>query len=256
MTLPIYLINLPQDSQRRAHMAEQLEGLGLAQGLIAVEATYGKHLSPSQRDAYYQEALNQRQYHLPLSPGEIGCYVSHLRVWEMVAAQNEPALVLEDDVVLHPSLPSALQEVADLPEPDWDMIKLIGRQRERPSQQWALEAPWQLVRYRRIPSMTAAYLISPEGARKLLASRKPFGRPVDVDLRYWWESDLNLYGMQPYPVALDVSSETSSIGTRPATRGWQHRWHKARIQIAYSWSAWIHQWRLHKRMPFNIQAWE
>ena len=82
-----------------------------------------------------------------------------------------------------------------------------------------LAARLSLVRYRRIPSTTAGYVISRSGAAKLLAKRQPFGRPVDVDLRFWWEADrLKVLGVVPSVLALDETSDTSTIREVSAPR--------------------------------------
>ncbi len=232
---PVYLINLPRDHERGEQMRQQISALGLE--TRRVDAVYGKDLQPHERDALYSPALNLARFHKPMSPGEIGCYASHLRVWETMRDDAAPmALVLEDDVALGPELPALLAAVAQLP-PQWDMIKLVGRDRERVWRSWPLLERWRVVRYRRAPSLTGAYLLSREGAAKLAAARKPFYRPVDVDLRFWWETDLRLYGMLPYPIQLAEASFVSSIGQREQVGGFMYRWRKFRSQVMYSWGS-------------------
>ena len=145
--------------------------------------------------------------------GEKGCYASHLRAWQQLLAGDAPALVvLEDDVRLLPNFPSVLQAIADLPPQSWDMVKLYGREHEKIAQQMPLaDTGVQLITYRRVPSFAAAYVISRAGAQKLLASRVPFGRPVDVDMRFWFENGVRTFGVFPSVVALDDTSAESSI---------------------------------------------
>ena len=97
----------------------------------------------------------------------------------------------------------------------------------------------ELVDYKRVPSMTAGYAISRQGAQKLCQSRLPFGRPIDVDLRYWWENDLAVLGVSPAALVLDETSFTSSIGSKSAAVRLGQRWRKFKRQCAYSLlSAW------------------
>lgn len=251
MPCPIYLINLPKDVARAAQMNRQLASLGLLANLHPIAATYGKDLSTADTAHYYSEALNARQYHLPLSAGEIGCYVSHLTAWQALVDSGAPAaLVLEDDVQLHPELPAMMAALMAVTSPQWDMLKLVGRPLERTVANWPLGAASRLARYARIPSMTAAYVISRAGAQKLLAGRVPFGRPVDIDLRYTWEVDLHVYGFLPYPVSLDQSSTVSSIGRRSSPRSWTHRWRRIRQQVAYSLGNWQRLRQERNTVPF------
>lgn len=48
----------------------------------------------------------------------------------------------------------------------------------------------------------------------MLQSRVPFGRPVDVDLRFWFENGMRIFGIHPSVIALDDTSSASSI--------WEH----------------------------------
>lgn len=252
MSCPVYLINLPRDHERGELMQRQISALGLT--TRRVDAVLGRELSPAQRDRLYSADLNHRRFHKPMSAGEIGCYASHLKVWQAMAADDAPlALVLEDDVLLGAELPALLAVVAQLP-PHWDMIKLIGRDRERVWHRWPLLDRWSLVRYHRAPSLTGAYLLSREGARKLAAARQPFFRPVDVDLRFWWETDLRLYGLHPYPVSLGEASFTSSIGQREQVGGLGYRWRKFRTQLRYTLGSWWANWRSRHHNPVTGQT--
>lgn len=252
MSCPVYLINLPRDAQRLAVMRQQLDAMQLP--FEWVQAVYGKDLTPAQRAALYDERANAARYHQVMTPGEIGCYASHLSVWQKLVESDAPfALVLEDDVELLPQLPAVLAAVAALP-PRWDMIKLVGRDKESPWQRWPLPASAQgtdLIRYRRPPSLTGAYLVSREGAAKLLAAHRPFFRPIDVDLRHWWTSGLRLYGLAPYPIALGEESFVSSIGQRELGNPWSRRWRKVRGQWAYNLrNAWANAGLARQGNPF------
>ena len=178
-----------------------------------LDAVYWADLDEKIQTQHHSPALNQRQYFKPLGNGEKGCYASHLRAWQQLLAGDAPALVvLEDDVRLLPALPQVLQAIAQLPAQSWDMVKLYGREHEKIAQQMPLaDTGVQLITYRRVPSFAAAYVISRAGAQKLLASRVPFGRPVDVDMRFWFENGVRTFGVFPSVVALDDTSAESSI---------------------------------------------
>ena len=209
--LPIIYINLEKDVLRRTRMVEQSKTLGLS--VQRLDAVYWADLDEKTQTQHHSPALNQRQYFKPLGNGEKGCYASHLRAWQQLLAGDAPALVvLEDDVRLLPALPQVLQAIAQLPAQSWDMVKLYGREHEKIAQQMPLaDTGVQLITYRRVPSFAAAYVISRAGAQKLLASRVPFGRPVDVDMRFWFENGVRTFGVFPSVVALDDTSAESSI---------------------------------------------
>ena len=244
--LPIRFINLDRDAQRCAGMLAQ----GQAQGLNLERhpgVLWTALLGPEQ-DRHYDAALNHRQFHRPLVNGEKGCYASHISCWQWLLDSPHPALVvLEDDVRLGSEFKAAITAIEVLDEP-WDHIKLIGRQavgkREKLAGSKPLTEDLRLARYRRIPSFTAGYAVSRRGAAKLLASRLPFGRPVDDDLRHWWECQhLEVLGVQPDVLSLDESSLQSSIEPKGDTRSLGLRLRKAGYKLAYNLSNALHRLR-------------
>lgn len=230
------MINLAADAARWRAASAAFARAGL--GVERLEAVHGEALGPAARAALYDPALNARTYHRPLCAGEIGCYASHLAAWRRLVASGRPAMaVVEDDVEIDADLPAVLAALEWTALP-WDLVKLVGRPTERTRRRAPLSGGRELVEYVRVPSLTSAYVISRHGAQKLLARRGRFGRPVDVDLRHWWECDLRTLGVQPYPVHRAPASVHSTIGERPAPTGPAARWHKLALQAAYSWRNW------------------
>lgn len=235
--MDIAVINLATQPGRWAFIRQQLQAAGLQ--AVRHEAVPGHLLDEQALGRLYSPALNRRQYHKPLRPGEIGCYASHLALWQRLAASGARAMaVFEDDVLIDPGLPQVLAAVERLPF-DWDIVKLYGRVQEQARASWPLLPGTALLHYRRVPSHTCAYVISRGGAQKLLASRQPFGRPVDIDLRHWWENELAVFGLQPYPVRLAPCSRQSSIGgARRGCSGLAMRLHKLALQARYTLLNW------------------
>lgn len=237
--IPVLYINLDRDADRRVRMEAEFSRLGVpGQRFPAVLWTA---LPQAEQDALYSPALNAQQFHLPLVNGEKGCYASHLAAWQWLLDSEHPAVVvLEDDVALEPGFAAVVDAITALPA-GWEMVKLIGRtglgKAEKEVRKQDLAPGFSLVDYARVPSLTAGYVISRSGAAKLVASRKPFGRPIDVDLRHWWESDLLIQGVVPAAIALDESSFQSSIGDKPRGSRWRKFLHKA----AYSFNNWRHR---------------
>jgi glycosyl transferase, family 25 len=214
--LPVLFINLERDVQRRERMQAQALGMGLA--MQRIEAVLWNALAASEHNRLYSPLLNRKQYHQSLVAGEKGCYASHLKAWQwLLDSEHDGAVILEDDIKLEPAFAQVVSAVEAMPK-QWDMVKLIGREgmgkREKIEALQPLTGPYQLIDYRRIPNLAAAYALSRRGAEKLLHSRQPFGRPVDVDMRYWWENNLRVQGVQPAVVQLDDTSQNSSIGSK------------------------------------------
>lgn len=233
-------INLDKDGERRERMQAQLEALPIP--FARLSAVWWPDVPEDEKTALYAPERNARQYYKPLANGEKGCYASHVQAWRQLLASDAQALVvLEDDVRLQADFAEVIHSLAHV-EPSWDMIKLVGREREKVRAQRPLAAGHRLIQYTRVPSLTAAYVISRAGAEKLLRSRVPFGRPVDVDLRFWFENDLRIFGVQPALVALDETSEVSSIWQQRPPLTAQQRWRKLWMKVQLTWgNTWARQ---------------
>ena len=233
--MDIVAINLDSQPQRWAETQRRFAAAGLAPERL--EAVDGAAPGVVPEALGYDAALNRRQHHMPLRPGEIGCYASHLAAWRRLLASGARSLaVFEDDVEPDPGLAELLRAIDRMPM-RWDMVKLYGREHERVAWRRPLTAGTELIGYRRAPSHTCAYVVSRQGAQKLLASRSRFGRPIDLDLRRWWENDLDLFGVQPYPVRRAALSRSSTIdeGRRGCTSV-AMRLHKIGLQLQYALS--------------------
>ena len=244
-TLPLVFINLDKDGERRTRIEGQLAHLGLPGERLP--AVWWKRLPPAEQSLLYSAERNHGLYYQPLVDGEKGCYASHIQAWRQLLASDAPALVvLEDDVRLTPQFADVVNAIAALQEP-WDMVKLLGRDREKVRSQRPLVPGTALVDYSRVPSMTAGYVVSRAGAAKLLAHRQPFGRPIDVDLRFWWECDqLRILGVSPSAIALDDTSEVSSIWDTRDTLTPGQRWRKFTMKLALTLGNAWHRRRLPK----------
>lgn len=92
-----YVINLPQSSRRLAEMQEKLAEHPYLQPVI-VEAVDGRVLSADELDRRFDRERFRRDEHRYPRPGEVGCALSHQKIYNELAAADSPALVLEDDV--------------------------------------------------------------------------------------------------------------------------------------------------------------
>ena len=226
--IPVVYINLDSATERR----RRLESEFLTHQISAerIDAVRWTSLSVEAQAKYYSSDLNEVQYHSPLVNGEKGCYASHIQAWRLLlSSKAEWMVVLEDDVRLKPGFDLVVQSVSELKIP-WDMVKLIGRTEEKVRNKKFLGKDFQLIDYSRVPSYTAGYLVSRRGAEKMLASRIPFGRPIDVDLRFWWENDLIIYGVWPPVLALDETSDDSTIPGRKSSPTWVAKWRKFKMK--------------------------
>lgn len=231
---PLLYINLEKDAVRRSRMEEELSAAQVAGQRL--HAVWWTGLDATVQAQLYSETQNRLQYYQPLVNGEKGCYASHIQAWQALLHSDAPGMiVLEDDVMLHANFKIVVEAIAQLPE-QWDMIKLMGRPgNEKIDSGQALAAGHELIQYRRVPSFTAGYVISRSGAQKMLETRIPFGRPIDIDLRFWWENGMRIYGVYPAVVLLADTSQDTSIAGRSEKKSLHTRWKKLCMKLALSW---------------------
>lgn len=98
--LHIYIVSLKQDIEKRKIISKTLESFGLKFSFI--DAVYGKDLSDDVLHSIRAKSAGKlliRQF--PLTPGEIGCTLSHLTAYQDMLDNNlDWACILEDDVIL------------------------------------------------------------------------------------------------------------------------------------------------------------
>jgi len=119
-----------------------------------------------------------------LTRGELGCYDSHVRVWKEVVKQNlSYALVLEDDAEISLMQAPRMAEISAALQNrnDWDVVILYPINHVHRADPFQTHSAVK-TRFLPIGHMTglAGYLISNEGARKLLKKPFPIACPVDA----------------------------------------------------------------------------
>lgn len=118
-----WVINLDRAPDRLARVREQLDRLQMP--FTRLPAVDARAFTPAQQALLDAPAFHRHHGMTPL-PGELGCYLSHIEVMRaFMASGAEAALVLEDDVRLHDTLPAVLAALmrSEL-RGRWDVVKL------------------------------------------------------------------------------------------------------------------------------------
>jgi glycosyl transferase, family 25 len=235
--VPVFVINLDSSPERYRHAEQQLVALGIhAQRFNAV---YGKNLTPDEIDFCYDKASNKRHFRRSLSLGELGCYLSHRGIWQLMVEQNiAMVVVLEDDIEVDPRLPQAIRQIATLT--GWDHIKLADDRDTPAHQKKHLKDGFELANFKKVPNLATGYAITLQGAKKLL-SREKFFRPVDIDLQFGHELDLQLFSLLPYTIwpsskfesVINAINGGNRKGDTTATRNIKYRLHAVLHRLCY-----------------------
>jgi GR25 family glycosyltransferase involved in LPS biosynthesis len=193
----IYCINLKHRTDRWERFSKQseLQTLQNYYKFERFEGINGSSLDISKDDRISMRTKrnikdhNRRDHEELDSAGGVGCYLSHTSVWKKILEQPEPyAIIFEDDAVI-PSgftyqLQMAMKEATLLPQiPD---IWSFSPTHERWFNYKGQLLPRSVNQYQHGPWTThecttfTGYLISKEGARKLLETAFPLDMHVDM----------------------------------------------------------------------------
>jgi len=159
--MQIFVINLARSTDRLEFQRRQLGALG--QSYERVEAVSADKASPMRTEAYWES------WERPLMATERACLMSHVAVWERIARTGKPALVLEDDAVLSRRLPSLLRALEGMTGMDHLSLEVRGRKKLLGRRPRDILPGLQLLRLYQDRTGAAAYVLWPEGARKLLS---------------------------------------------------------------------------------------
>jgi glycosyl transferase, family 25 len=209
---PAFVINLAENTTRMANSAAALK----AQNIVfeRIEGVNGWKLPEDEIAKVYDAARNRRDGKHPLVRPEIGCYLSHIECWQRIADGDAPGgIIFEDDFSASADIAEILAQTCADSARDWDVVKLFTFDdepkvvRERKLGRYRLVVPY------RVPTCLIGYVLTREAALRLVEKSVPFFRPVDEDMKFYWEKDLRVALVLPAPITVgDQQAVTGTIG--------------------------------------------
>ena len=214
--LAIRVISLSGSAERRAGVEGNLAGSGLDWAFL--DASAPDDPGPLQADP---QGCRDR-FGRVLTPGEIGCFKSHMRALALFDA--DPALdwllVMEDDVWIDTAFPyGALADWLDAR--DIGFLRLFARE-------WRMAYPRYRFGERQVlflasdPYGTQGYLISRAAAARFRAGVRAITRPIDDEMGRFWENGLDNHLLFPFPLierhmpSTMNAARDASVQARPA----------------------------------------
>jgi len=198
--LQTWVINLDRAPDRLARISGQLQRLGLSYSrLPAVDA---RTLTPAQR-ASLDEPGYRRKHGMEPLPGELGCYLSHVEVMRLFLAGGAGfALILEDDVLLHDSLPAVLNSLLAHPG-RWDMVKLSAVHSGTPQPVLEVAPGHHLAVMLSRCTGASAYLVNRRAAQAYVLGLLPMQLPYDHVFDQGWRFGIKVRLVTPTPCGHD-----------------------------------------------------
>ncbi|XP_017107204.2 glycosyltransferase 25 family member [Drosophila bipectinata] len=178
----IFMINLERRPERRQKMEKLFDEIGL--DVEHFPAVDGKELNigvVKQMGITFMPGYEDPYHHRAMTMGEIGCFLSHYRIWvKMVQQKLKEVLILEDDIRFEPYFRNNAVRVLNQARSvvEYDLIYFGRKRLKEESEPWVADTD-SLV-HAGYSYWTLGYVLSYEGALKLLAA-KPLEKLIPVD---------------------------------------------------------------------------
>lgn len=229
-TLHTWVINLDRAPQRLARIGARLDELGVA--WTRFSAVEGRLLPAHEQERLMDREAFGRLHGMTPTLGELGCYLSHVRVMEaFLASPHEFALILEDDVKPTAALPEVLERLMAAHE-RWDMVKLSAIHSGSPVGVLDVGQGHQLgVMFSRCTG-SSAYMVNRAAAQRYVQALLPMQLPYDHAFDRGWVYGLKVRRVFPEVCVHDDLVE-STIGTPGPSRKfhWSRRWATYRYRL-------------------------
>lgn len=183
LDIPVYIINLDRSKDRFEAVALSAEKAHL--NYRRVTAVDGKTVDINSDPRIDVKDFRRRHGKLIL-PGEAGCYLSHLNALSVIATGADPyAVIVEDDVAFKDNFLNIVTTFTDIT--GWDIIKLANHRNRVFRKDMTITPEISIGRFLHGPlGSSAAYIVTKEGAKKLLSKLQPMSLPYDVALERGW----------------------------------------------------------------------
>lgn len=237
--MQIFVINLEKDKERYAQIADSLNKFKL--NFERVDAVYGASINREEDPTIFTDkecvvkhnCLSSTKLIGNLTDGELGCALSHLKVYKEIVDRNLPgAIVLEDDFIVTSKLDYIFKKALEV-LPKADVISGVGDihaglrlafwhvRRKIPDTNFTITRlgipglDWFFNRRRR-SGMTSCYYISNQACQKLLKLAYPVRFESDVLLGMVAFNKLAYYCIEPK--LGNLSPIDSTIGRHGGTK--------------------------------------
>ncbi|WP_169777455.1 glycosyltransferase family 25 protein [Campylobacter mucosalis] len=207
----IFVINLEKDTQKRDDFVKNFSRFSLDYEFI--NGIYGGGISESELFKLVYDYKN-----CFLTKGEIGCALSHLKIYQKMIDENIPyALILEDDAGFSDEFCEILAKIDEFlsKKDDFELVCLMQLE-DACFKNLTIKIDKNLRLYKFSSGFrTHGYIITKTAAAKLLKLNTPIILESDMWLQFYELSGLKIYTLSKDVIfTTDKDGANSSIGTQ------------------------------------------
>lgn len=156
------VISLERRPDRRKHFSKNNEKIiGDFEWVDAVDGKELNHQELLSSGGDTNKAFRCKFKNRKMTHGEVGCAISHIKAWEIVAKQNEPMMIFEDDAVI---LDNYDEEYYESLTKEYNLI-YINRIENNPDKVTSIDDKIEIPSY---PYNLTAYILTPSAAKILI----------------------------------------------------------------------------------------
>ena len=223
--MQVYVVSLKDSVDRQKSIITQCEKLDI--NPIFIEAVNGKSLSESEISQYCNQEKAKQLYGRELLLGEIGCALSHKKIYQKIVDENIPyAVILEDDAIVESDIKRVVSLVIEK-NISCDVV-LLGHNRGFKNKevidsvdslwwQHSLNKKYRLGRLVKGGLGTYGYMISQKGARRILDFLEYNDLYLPIDKITSNTNIVEVYGL--LPVVITVAKQFDSLIENTNFRG-------------------------------------
>ncbi|MEO9340247.1 O-antigen ligase family protein [Mesorhizobium sp. SB112] len=212
MKLPVFAINLDRSKTRWANLSKAGSDLGI--DIRRIAAVDGSAIDPKEWMDVDFESFEHRNGRSIL-PGEYGCYRSHLLALQEFLKDGAPfAIIIEDDVRPDAQTLERVEAIL-LGSPNFDVIKLVNHRTSLFIQESGTAFGDKVGRAIHGPQgSAAAYLVSRQGAQRLLDTLSVMSLPWDVALERFWAAGVEVFSVKDNILEFSEDRRNSLIASK------------------------------------------
>jgi glycosyl transferase family 25 len=204
----------------------------------ALNAVDGVAMTEAEVADVYQRQIFSPWYPHALRRGEIGCFLSHRKVWQAIVDRGlDAAVILEDDVKFDPEdLRQSMDFIQAHVQPN-DYIQFQVRELDGDFPALIQVGQHSIVQPRPVILRTTAQLVTRGAASRLLEVTRCIDRPVDTFLQLTWVTDVAVKVLLPR-VVQEISQNLggSTLGGR--RKPWMEKLTREIVRPIYRAQIW------------------
>ena len=207
-----YVINLDRSPHRLQSITQQMAQAGMPfERFPGIDG----RLMGARAQEWIDLPVYKKLHGKEPTPGEIGCYASHISLMQaFLAGPHTHCMVLEDDALVPDNIRSVVDELVAVQD-KWDMVLLFGNHFALPVVTATLSGGRELVGYFGKQTGAVAYMLNRKTAQAYVDHLVPMRLPLDHAFGLVWRLGIRMRGVRPSVIRYgDFQSEIGISGRK------------------------------------------